>query len=359
MSLYQLHSKIGPTIVHEGNELLYFSGTSYLGIGTNKAFEELVISGIHQYGISHGLSRINNVRLAVYEQFETFFAERAGSEKSLALSSGYLAGQSAIQHLANRAEHILIAPDTHPAILPPYTSSKRNYEGTWKEHCIATCEQLPSQHILIVSNSVDPLTPEIHDFSWIAQLPRIHKYTLLLDDSHAFGTVGSTIFGTFNKWKYLPVELVVSGSLGKGLGIQAGIILGDQSTLLNISREALFRTSSPPSPAFLYAFLKAQEIYKEALETLKNNNRFFFNLIQNNKSLHGIVDYPVYTFKDRHWVKQLEEKGIVVSSFPYPDLTDPWTNRIIISAFHEEEDLLLLHKLISQLQHEPQYSLKT
>jgi 8-amino-7-oxononanoate synthase len=359
MSLYQLHSKIGPTIVHEGNELLYFSGTSYLGIASNKAFEELVILGIQQYGISHGLSRINNVRLAVYDQFESYFAEKAGSEKSLVLSSGFLSGQSAIQYLANKADYILIAPDTHAAILPPYTSTKKSYEGTWEDHCKSTCEQLPSQHILIVSNSVNPLTPEIHDFSWIAQLPRTHKYTLLLDDSHAFGVVGSTVFGSYNKWKYLPVELVVSGSLGKGLGMPAGIILGDQSTLLNISRESIFRTSSPPSPAFLYAFLKAQDIYQEALETLKKNNRFFFNLIQNNHSLHGSVEYPVYTFQNRNWVKQLEDKGIVVSSFPYPDLTDPWTNRVIISAFHEEEDLLLLHKILSQLQHEPQHILKT
>lgn len=359
MSLYQLHSKIGPTIVHEGNELLYFSGTSYLGIAANKAFEELVILGIQQYGISHGLSRINNVRLAVYEQFENFFAERAGSEKALVLSSGFLAGQAAIQQLANQADHIFIAPDTHPAILPPYTSTKKTYEETWEEHCKITCEQLPPQRILIVANSVNPLTPTINDFSWIAQLPRIHQYTLLLDDSHAFGIVGSSIFGTFNRWKYLPVELVISGSLGKALGIPAGIILGHQSTLLNISREPLFRTSSPPSPAFLYAFLKAQDIYEEAMQILKNNNRFFFNLIQNNKSLYGSAEYPVYTFKNRNWVKQLEDKGIVVSSFPYPDLTDPWTNRIIISAFHEEEELLLLHKVLSQLQREPDYSLKT
>jgi 8-amino-7-oxononanoate synthase len=117
MKPFELQSKIGRTILHEGREYLFFSGTAYLGMGSVGEFEKLLIEGFSKYGISHGLSRVNNVRLGVYEQFEVFFAEKAKAEKSMVWSSGFLAGTAAVNYLKKDADKIFIAPDTHPAVL--------------------------------------------------------------------------------------------------------------------------------------------------------------------------------------------------------------------------------------------------
>ena len=350
MNPFDLHSKIGRTVFQDDREFLFFSGTAYLGMGGVEAFEKLVIEGIAKYGISHGLSRVNNVRLAVYEQFEVFFATKAKAEKSLVWSSGFLAGTAAVNYLKKDAHQVFIAPDTHPAVLAeglhPFPNPSFDY---WISYCKETCELLPTSNILILANAVDPLKPDVHDFDWIKELPSKHNYTLLLDDSHAFGILGEDIFGTYSQWKNLPVNLVISGSLGKGLSLPAGIILGEEKTISGISQLPIFRTSSPPTPGFLQAFLQGQHLFEAQRAKSKSNLSLFKSLLGKDSGFLQSGDFPVFSFSDQSWADALEAAGIIVSSFPYPKPTDPFANRIVVSAGHEESDLLLLHKAISNL----------
>ena len=350
MNPFDLHSKIGRTVFQDDREFLFFSGTAYLGMGGVEAFEKLVIEGIAKYGISHGLSRVNNVRLAVYEQFEVFFATKAKAEKSLVWSSGFLAGTAAVNYLKKDAHQVFIAPDTHPAVLAeglhPFPNPSFDY---WISYCKETCELLPTSNILILANAVDPLKPDVHDFDWIKELPSKHNYTLLLDDSHAFGILGEDIFGTYSQWKNLPVNLVISGSLGKGLSLPAGIILGEEKTISGISQLPIFRTSSPPTPGFLQAFLQGQHLFEAQRAKSKSNLSLFKSLLRTDSAFLQSGDFPVFSFSDQSWAAALEAAGIIVSSFPYPKPTDPFANRIVVSAGHEESDLLLLHKAISNL----------
>ena len=350
MNPFDLHSKIGRTVFQDDREFLFFSGTAYLGMGGVEAFEKLVIEGIAKYGISHGLSRVNNVRLAVYEQFEVFFATKAKAEKSLVWSSGFLAGTAAVNYLKKDAHQVFIAPDTHPAVLAeglhPFPNPSFDY---WISYCKETCELLPTSNILILANAVDPLKPDVHDFDWIKELPSKHNYTLLLDDSHAFGILGEDIFGTYSQWKNLPVNLVISGSLGKGLSLPAGIILGEEKTISGISQLPIFRTSSPPTPGFLQAFLQGQHLFEAQRAKSKSNLSLFKSLLGTDSAFLQSGDFPVFSFSDQSWADALEAAGIIVSSFPYPKPTDPFANRIVVSGGHEESDLLLLHKAISNL----------
>ncbi len=351
MSLFHLQTKIGRHILRDNKEYLYFSGTDYLGMAAVKEYEDLVIRGIKNLGLNHGLSRINNVRLNIFDQFENYFAEKAGADKALVWSSGYLAGYGTVNYLLDHTDYIFIAPNTHPAILPEELSPEPNQSfEEWTAHVKELCETLKAQRILILANAVDPLKPSIHDFSWIGHLPRKHQYTFLVDDSHAFGVVGEDIYGTYNRWKFLPVELLVSGSLGKGLGIPAGITLGPVQPLIGILNRKIFRSASPPPQAYLWAFLQAQDLYKEQFKKLQKNKVYFNSVINQISGFEKDLGYPVYTFTDRKWVSQLEEEGIIISSFPYPEPTDPWVNRIVLSAHHEQEDLEKLYTILEKIQ---------
>ncbi len=350
MQPFELQSKINRTVSYQGSEYLFFSGTAYLGMGNVPEFEKLIMDGISKYGISHGLSRINNVRLHIYQQFEAFFAEKSGAEKALVWSSGFLAGIAAVQFLSKQADHIFVAPDTHPAILPeginpdPFVDHK-----AWSEYCLKKALELPSSSILILANAVDALKPKIHQFDWIKKLPQKHQYTLLIDDSHAFGVLGKGLYGTYDNWQHLPVRLLVSGSLNKGLSLPAGIIIGDSHTLSDISETNTFRSSSPPSPGYLQAFLQAEHLYRQQQEKLLENISMFKNLISDRDCFRFEESYPVFSFSDQSWPEKLLQSGIIVSSFPYPTPRDPLTNRIVVSAAHYPEDLIRLHKVLSGL----------
>lgn len=345
MSLFYVNKKLGRIISDNNRDYLFFSGTDYLGISGHHGYQELVVEGFNELGLNHGLSRINNVRMSVFEDFETFFAQGAGAEKSLVWSSGYLAGQATLSYLLESTDYIFISPDTHPAILPEEltVNSKQSFLE-WQREVIETCEKLKAQRILILSNTVNPLDPEVYDFSWVGHLPRKHEYKLLLDDSHAFGVVGESIFGNYARWKYLPVELFVTGSLAKGLGMPAGISLGLTFPIIDIANQRTFRGASPPPAAYLSAFLKAQSIYHRQRQQLLENVYYFQGIASSLGVLKYYSGFPVFLFENKKWVKSLEDLGIIVSSFPYPAPTDPWVNRIVVAAYHTESDLSLLGK---------------
>lgn len=354
MQPIQLTSKINRTLLHEGQEYLFFSGTAYLGMGSLEEFEELVISGLKKYGLNHGLSRINNVQLAIYEQFETYFAEKAGADRALVWSSGYLAGYAAVNHLRKGMDKIFTAPDTHPAILPEdWVLDPKPTFSEWVSMVREDCEKNPAQKILILGNALDPLRPSLHDYKWVRDLPTRHEYTLLVDDSHAFGVIGEKIFGTYSQLKSLPVNLVVSGSLGKGLGLPAGIILGNLKTIGLLENHQTFRSSSPPPPAYLDAFLRGQQLYLGRKEKLSSNIDFFSELTKNKEGLRSCPGYPVFSFEDLGWTNHLKANGIIVSSFPYPSADSPWVNRVVISAHHEEADLYRLWKVLEGITGNP------
>ncbi len=350
MNPLYLPSKINRTIFHGEKKYLFFSGTAYLGMGGVEKFENAVIQGIQKYGLNHGLSRINNVRLQVYDHFERFFAEQAEADKALVYSSGYLAGYAAVTHFKKEADHIFVAPDTHPAVLPDeLVPDPLQTFGNWADECLKLCSSLPSQKILFLANAVDPLKPVIHSFDWMKALPGKHEYTLLVDESHAFGVLGKGVFGTYGQWKNPSVNLVVSGSLGKAVGIPAGIILGSQKSLQPLEQHKIFRSSSPPAPGYLEAFLICQHLYQTQIEKLKQNLGYFSGLIEDLELLNGDERYPVFTFQDTIPINILEEKGIIISSFSYPTAKDPAVNRIIVSAHHEKADLWELAKLLKKM----------
>jgi 8-amino-7-oxononanoate synthase len=343
MKHYPIHSKVDRAISYGNKELLYFSGTSYLGMGNLPEFEKLIVSGIRKYGASHGSSRGSNLQLQVYEDFEKFFSHQAGADRGLLFSSGFMAGSAAVKVLKATSDLIIAAPDAHPAILPneqtPHASM--SFEA-WSQHCLALAQTCNGKHISFLSNAVDPLKLKIHTFDWLNDLPNSNTYTLLIDDSHAFGLIGNDIYGTYKKWSQLPADIITCGSLCKALGIPGGVVLASRGFIGRLEQETMFRSASPPAPAFYDAFLNSQPLYAHQKAKLEANVRLFKNISSDLYFLNSVDDYPVFAFDDESLVEKLEQDNIIISSFPYPNMTDPCVNRIVISAYHEEEDLYRL-----------------
>lgn len=345
-----LDSGIGRTIKVEGKEYLYFSGTSYLGIAQDKTFLNALSDNLFLFGANHGQSRINNIRLNVFDDFENHFAQKAGSESAAVLSSGYLAGIAAWKSLYKDADETWIAPDAHSAIVPDNLSPSIQLNFIqWKNHCIELSESLSPRKILLIANAVDPFTCEIHDYSWVKEIAQKHDVSLLIDDSHAFGAIGNSIYGTYQKWADSSINLLVSGSLGKGLGLPAGIILGEESQIYKIKATPLFGGASPGSPAHLKTFLDMEKLYLKKKRWLEDACGIFAQETANIAQIKGSRNFPVFAYTDASWVNEFEKAGIITSSFPYPTSESPSVNRIVISAFHELEDLMYLNQLIQDL----------
>lgn len=334
----------------EGKEYLYFGGTSYLGMAQDVDFLDVLANNVFEWGANFGQSRNNNIRLEIFEEFEEYFAFNAGAPAAAVLSSGYLAGIAAWKSLIQEKDQIWIAPHAHSAIIPDgYSASKQLDFIQWKKDSLQRANDLSPQKILLIGNAVDPLNIHIHEYNWIKEIAQKHHVSLLIDDSHAFGVVGKEIFGTYSQWEDYKINLVVTGSLGKALGLPAGIIMSNEEQIIKIKSTPLFGGASPGSPAHLQTFLEMQHRYEETQHLLEKNCVLFEKGIQNLTQITGRSDYPVFQFHPDEWVDQLERAGIICSSFPYPTEQSPRVNRLVISAYHEKTDIEYLIDILQDL----------
>ncbi len=350
MKNHYLDSGIGRMVQIEGKDYLYFSGTSYLGIAQDTDFLDNLANNLFEFGANYGQSRIGNVRLHVFEDFEESFSLAAGADAAAVLSSGYLAGIAAWKSLVADADEVWIAPDTHTAAIPDGLKSSTQLNFTqWKSHCLEQSNVLSARRILIIGNALDPMAGQIHEYEWVKEIAKKHQVSQLIDDSHAFGTYGNSIYGSYQRWANPDVNLLVSGSLGKGLGLPAGIILGKDAQINRIKDTPLFGGASPGSPAYFRTFLDMEDLYLEKKRWLTDACGIFAQETAKISQIRGSRHFPAFIYTEDDWVKEFEKAGIITSSFSYPTAQSPSINRIVISGFHEMGDLMYLNGIIHNL----------
>lgn len=338
----------GRTVKIDGNEYLYFSGTSYLGMGQNSEFTDLLIRGLKEYGNNYPSSRISNLQMKVFEEAETFLSKTFGSEAALTMSSGYMAAQIVVQMLL--AQHqitFIYAPKTHPALWRSPADFFIEDFQIWTDKIFNQIKIGSPGKIVILCNSIDPLLAEKYSFDWIQDLPSEKEFVVVIDDSHGFGVTGTNGKGIISEVE-VPnhVTLIITGSLGKAPGVPGGVIFSTKEIIEQLKNTAFFGGSSPTLPAYLFAFMEAEEIYKNARQKLSDNIEFFLQNLPNKEGIKFFSNYPVFYIKDNNLAKELLKKNIVISSFPYPTSNDELISRIILNSLHTKADI---HILISAM----------
>jgi 8-amino-7-oxononanoate synthase len=339
-SFEKLNKAPSRLISQQNQDCLYFGGTSYLGINHNEHFRDLYLKGLQELGLNNGTSRSNNVQLAIYNEAEKEASSRFYSEASLITSSGFLAAQLVVRHFLSFGE-VIYAPNCHPAL---WLNNKPDVQGNFKEWIVNTIHyinQSKSKRFVIISDALNNLKPEIHDFSSLQEIQGDKEIVLIADDSHGLGVIGEKGVGVYSE---LPssknIVRIVVASMAKGLGIDAGIVLSDAKTIDSLKRTGVFLGASPPAPALLHAFVNAKDIYHDEWKKLYTNMLSMEEMIP-----EGFVfakGFPVYYTERLGLYNQLLSKDIVISSFPYPQANYPLLNRIIVSSWHRKEDLQYL-----------------
>ncbi|OUJ76157.1 aminotransferase class I/II-fold pyridoxal phosphate-dependent enzyme [Hymenobacter crusticola] len=339
----------GRTLVVDGHEYLFCSGTSYLGMARHAAFMDLVQEGMHHYGTNYSSSRHSNLQLAVFEEAEQLLRQQTGAASALTVSSGYLAGQMAVRALAQHGR-FEYAPGTHPAAWLAEHPAAMNHPityDTWSKDLLHRLGSTAPEPVVIVSNSLDPLHVERYDFRWTAHLPTDRPITLLLDDSHGFGVIGQEGAGIITEIEVpRSVRLVVVSSLGKAYGIPGGVVLSDADFLTQLQRSGFFGASSPVVPAYLYAFTRAQELYAQARQQLQANIAQFAEAIGPLGLFDFAPGFPVFYTAVNALSSYLEKHKVLISSFAYPTPADPCITRIVLSSLHTSADVARVAELV-------------
>lgn len=342
---FTIHQQASKKIRLGEKDYHFFSGTSYLGINQDADFRQLLIEGLHQYGMSFGSSRNGNLQLAIYEAAEDKMAAWVGAQKSLTLSSGMLAGQVVAQYLKTQNSSYFYAPQSHsanfhePVVQIPAISFQE-----WSKQIASQIKEINAPHSVIVCNSTDALRASNYDFGWINDLCSEQNITLIIDDSHGLGITGTNGAGIFQSISVKPnIRFIVVSSLHKAMGLPGGVVFSDAETIEKLRHTAFFASCSPIAPAYLYAYLNADTIYSKNLERLLANVARFSGQLQAAQSLFSSQSsYPVFYTPHDELYKYLFSNDIFIYSFAYPIKTGKPNTRIVISAWHDEEQIDLL-----------------
>ncbi|WP_088342016.1 aminotransferase class I/II-fold pyridoxal phosphate-dependent enzyme [Robiginitalea sediminis] len=342
----------GPEITANGRKYLYFGGTSYLGLQHAPRFRELYASNTMAYGTHWGASRSGNVTLALYGEAETALAAKAGAGGALTLSSGFLAGRLLTDRFSAPAYRCFFAPTSHAALLPPGAGRAAD----WPSLVQAVTRHLESgapQTPVIFTDSLDFSEGPRMVVSELASLPS-GQCILVVDDSHGLGLIGENGWGTYPAFAEVGFrEVILCGSMGKALGITAGLILGPASRISDIKQEPLFSGASPPPPAALATYLQAEA---EGLLTgqrgrLDGHCTTLASREGLPPSLKWMPGYPVFTFRNPGLVDFLEKAGILVTHFDYTaDGPAASPSRIVLSAAHTTEHMERLAEVLTEFQ---------
>ncbi len=341
-------------ILREGDDIfLYFSGTSYLGVGCQPTFRAALTTAMTRQGTIFSASRNGNLQLSVYDHFEQHLADWVGAAAALTVSSGLLAGQLAVRTMPPSAQWHY-APNTHTAIWAHDTiTTPSNDFDTFIEYFFT---QYPAEQTAVIAcNSVDPLRCLPINFDWVTRLETLPNVHLLIDDSHGLGLLGRdgrSVYDTLQRAcsAQLMSRITVVSSLAKAMGLAGGVILGTAARIAAVRRNPFFGGASPMLPAYAEATLAAWDSFGIWRERLLRNIAFFKALLIEKNLLHYfrfLPDYPVFYCHETALVAALYEEKIFISAFHYPAPTDPLIVRIIVSALHEKLDLERLATVIA------------
>ncbi|RME91978.1 MAG: pyridoxal phosphate-dependent aminotransferase family protein [Bacteroidetes bacterium] len=313
-----------------------FSGTSYLGLDRHPGYVRLTQEGLQRYGVHYGGSRRSPLSPGIFAEAEACLAAWTGAPAALLVSSGTSAGQLVVRYLASQQQHLHYSPGVHPALWWPNAQEHQKWTS-W-------ASRLTSAGTACLTDAIDPLAVRRPDWK---VLPRSGAGTLVIDDSHAMGILGERGAGSWRELRQQwSGELIVVASLGKALALPAGVILGTYDFITALREQPQFGGASPPSPAPIYAFLKAQTLIARQQSALQARIHRLQQAWHTHPDLRFLPHYPVTAVARHQWVDQLQQSGITISSFHYPGPADPRYSRIVLRADHRWEEVEALIKAL-------------
>lgn len=337
----------GTEVQKDGRTYLYFGGTAYLGMQRDPDFLSLMSDCLHKLGTHWGASRVGNVRLPVFKSVEQALAAWIGSPACLTLSSGFLAARLVSEYFIQRHPSCFFSPNCHEALLPP--GKKRHAD--WRSLAEAVEAQKGGKDALlpvVFTDSMGGANRPGPVWEQLKTLPR--QCILVVDDSHGIGISGPDGSGS---WKPLEAmgfkELVLCASLGKAMGVSAGMVAGSSRRLGELQKTPFFSGASPAPPAGLSTLLRGLETgtYQQKWQQLTARIRYLQDRIGDMDFLSVQQGYPVVGFQNRKLAAHLLKNGILITDFHYPAEGDASSqSRIVLTAAHTERQLQSLADIL-------------
>ena len=368
--LREISSGQGPEVEIAGHRFVNFSSNDYLGLANDPRLRQAAASGIDEFGVGAGASRLISGTQSPHLDLERTLAKWKGTQAALCFSSGYAAALGTIPALVTKNDVVLLDKLCHASLIDGAKLSGaalRVFPHNQLRKVESLLEWARRKHagrrILIITESVFSMDCDHAPLRELIEIKNRFDALLMLDEAHAVGVIGPNGRGLAAAQNVSEEIDVQMGTLSKALGASGAYICGSRTLiewLINRARSFIYSTAPPSAiaAAALAAvdFLASHEGEERRL-LLWERIRLMHELLSRIESSEKHVSACSAIFP---WIvggeqaalnlaAALQSDGFLVPAIRYPTVAKGTARlRITVTAAHEEAQIKALCETIER-----------
>lgn len=255
----------------DGSSMLAFCSNDYLGLAAHPQIQQALIDGVNLYGAGSGASHLISGHSVAHVLLEQRLAQMQSAyipqADALYLSTGYMANLAVLSGLATAdpGQTEIFSEQLNHASLIDAAKLARCPVSIYPHADVAALELLLQQSQartkIVVTDSVFSMDGVIAPLTALLALCEQYDATLVIDDAHGFGVLGSNGAGVLEQLNLCSSRLVYMGTLGKAAGVSGAFVVAHASMidwLVQKARPYIYTTAAPP--ALAHALLTSLDI---------------------------------------------------------------------------------------------------
>lgn len=325
-----MQSSCNSSIIIDNKEYLYFSGTSYYSLHSDKKMIQSSIEAIEHYGLGSAVSRATYGNTPLLITLENSISDFFDTQSSVYLPSGYLsnlAGLGAL-HRIEKYETIFIDENSHYSVFDGVNAM--GVEVIKFKHCdvndLENKLNLTNNKSLIATDGVFPLFGEIAPLNEYEYLLKKYNTLLWVDDAHGVGILGDSGRGTMDHHNIQHSKAFFGATLSKAFGGYGGFIAGNTEFIENIKNGDVVKGTNSMPISVMASSIKGLEILKQNSQLrlkLWDNVQYLKNKLNEIgiPTINSNIPIVAWQLGDENSMLQIKdilfEKGIAIQFLKY------------------------------------------
>jgi len=344
----------GPRVVLDGKPTLVLCSSNYLGLADHPRVRQAAAEAAMRWGAGATATRIASGTMTIHRRLEERLAAFLNRQGALLFGSGYLAGLGAVAALARPGDVVFADADSSPALLDGCTLSGAelfSYDHLDVDHLRWGIARAEARAALIVTDSVFGVDGELAPLRELAELRSRRRLRLVVDESHALGTVGTEGRGAVAEAGLEDRVDLVLGTLAGALGSYGGFVACDDvliDYLINASPTLRFSAApAPPAAAAALAALALLEQRPQLVAKLSANAALLRGELERRGLYLGHARGPILSLVvgDPEAANEVAEqalaRGVLTEPLSAPIVPASHSRlRLTVMASHRREELL-------------------
>lgn len=356
-------------ILAENSSFTHFDSNDYLSLAGDKQISEAYQLGYALYPSGSGASMLLSGYHSNHRAVEEAFANLLSVDECILFPTGYAANLAVTALLGKLNAHCFIDKEIHASIYDGLALSQLDFSRYLHNNFedLARKLSLHSENSALITEGIFSMSGQLSPLSKLSEICQVYNSTLIVDEAHSFGVLGSQGKGAtafFNLTQNeVPLRVI---PLGKAYAAQGAVVAGKREwihAILQAGRSIIYSTAM--SPALSYGLLKTLDIVINAEERrikLVHLVELFRSYIKQSP-LHWTDSYsPIQQLQlgcphlSLFYAKELKKEGISCSAIRKPTVSSKASGlRIILNYNHTPEQIRELFEKLHKI-YERQHS---